>query len=73
MSKYNHDKRYEGHTNKRIKEIDNEILHLESTINTLRAECKKIRDACEHEFYFVSYGPYEDVYQCTKCGQIGIK
>ncbi len=64
---------YQGHSNKRIKEIDNEILHLEGTINALRAEKEQIRDKCDHDFLFVSSGPYEDVYQCSKCGAAALK
>ena len=73
MKTYSRHINYEGHSNKRIQEIEEEIQHLEGAVNALQAEKEHIRDMCDHDFLFVSSGPYEDVYQCSKCGAVELK
>lgn len=68
----------EEHGNKKIKELRNEILILESEISTIAKEIRQaIENDCEHKFESTGYsrsdktnGVYKfyDIQRCIKCG-----
>lgn len=55
--------------NQKIREIQEKIKPFQSEINELITAKLKIRNECEHEYFLVCTGMYDDSYKCRKCGK----
>ena len=52
-----------------ILELENKRNELELDIKSINRQIEIIRSNCKHEFYFSSFGIFDDIFICNKCGK----
>lgn len=49
-------------------EVKKELKRIQLLLEEKKAKLLEIQNDCDHEYFFISSGPYEDYYMCKLCG-----
>jgi hypothetical protein len=49
-------------------EVKKELKRIQLILEEKKAKLLEIQSDCDHEYFFLSSGPYEDYYRCKHCG-----
>jgi hypothetical protein len=59
---------YDPPTNEKVVSLLEQHEKAREEVKRIAKEINKIREECEHTYFFTTSGAYDDFYECSKCG-----